>query len=177
MAPKLRAPNGDWRIRPFDLADVPYLARQANDARVASMLQDRFPHPYDRDDAEEWITFTASQEPRCNFAIAAEGRVIGGIGLMLGQDIYARGAEMGYWLGHAYWGKGIASWAVEAFSGWALDNYDLLRLEARVFANNPASARVLEKCGFEREGTLRQAVFKQRQVLDVWLYARVRDAG
>lgn len=174
--PALKAPGRPWCIRPFDLRDVKSLALHANDARVAATLTDRFPHPYGQDDAREWIAFAATQEPRVNFAIAVDGEAVGGIGLMLGQDVYARGAELGYWLGRAFWSKGISSWAVAAFADWASAAFALERLEARVYANNPASARVLEKCGFAREGTLRRAVYKGGELLDAWIYARLRHS-
>ena len=82
-----------------------------------------------------------------NFAIVVSGEAIGGIGLRLGTDIFRRSAEIGYWLGEPFWGRGIATEAVGAVSQYAFESFDLCRLEAGVFEWNPASMRVLEKAG------------------------------
>ena len=131
--------------------------------------------PYTLDDARAWIALALSQSPQSHFAIALDDEAIGGIGLTPRDDVHRRSAEIGYWLGEAHWGRGIATAAVRAFTPWALEAYDLLRLDAYVFAGHDSSARVLEKAGYSREGVLRQAAVKQGRVLDIWLYAFLRD--
>ncbi|MDD4255705.1 MAG: GNAT family protein [Methanofollis sp.] len=76
---------------------------------------------------------------------------------------------MGYWLSEKYWGRGIATDAVRATVSRAFDLYPIVRLQAGVFENNPASMRVLEKCGFMRE-----AIMKDGVVMDEYLYALVK---
>jgi ribosomal-protein-alanine N-acetyltransferase len=83
-----------------------------------------------------------------NFCLDIGGSAAGGIGLRLGSDIHRCTAEFGYWLGRAYWNRGIMSEAVAAFSAAAFEAFGLDRLFAEPFANNTASVRVLEKAGF-----------------------------
>ena len=87
-----------------------------------------------------------------------------------------RSFEIGYWLGRAYWGRGIMTEAVSAVTGWLFDAHpDVVRVWAGVFAWNPASARVLEKAGYTFEARLRKSVFKDGQLGDKLIYARLRD--
>ena len=97
-----------------------------------------------------------------------------GIGVEPGEGIYARSGLFGYWLGEPNWGRGIMTAAARACADHVLASLEVVRLEAPVFEWNPASMRVLEKCGFVREGVLRRGAFKDGQLIDVVLYARVR---
>jgi RimJ/RimL family protein N-acetyltransferase len=166
-------------IRPFQSSDRDTIVRHANNWNVARNMRDRFPHPYTVADAEEWLALSPTQSPATNFAIATAGEptseLIGGIGIELQTDVFRRGAELGYWLGEAYWGRGIATAAVSEFTRYAFEAFDLLRVFAGVFAWNPGSMRVLEKAGYVREGVLRQSVVKGGQVLDKMLYAVTRN--
>ena len=161
-------------IRSWAAADAPALVRNANDPEVWRNLRDRFPHPYTPDDAEIWLTFVAQQEPVTHFAIAVEGEAGGGIGFTIGDDVHARTAEIGYWLGRRFWGRGIATEALRAVTAHAFAAHDLDRVEARVFAWNGASVRVLEKTGYEREACLRRAVAKDGEVTDLLIYGILR---
>jgi ribosomal-protein-alanine N-acetyltransferase len=171
----LPLPIGDCVIRPYRFGDEASLLRHANNAKVAASMRDRFPHPYTAESANQWLQFAVAEQPVANFAIANPSGVIGGIGAMLQTDIHRRSAEIGYWLGEEFWGRGIATAAVRAFVPFAMREFDLLRIYANVFVSNPASMRVLEKAGFVLEGTLRQAVFKNGHVIDESLYAITRD--
>ncbi|MDP6071748.1 MAG: GNAT family protein [SAR202 cluster bacterium] len=84
-------------------------------------------------------------------------------------------AEVGYWLGEPFWGKGIATMAISAIVDYAFAHFDLVRLYASVFEWNPASARVLEKAGFTLEGRECKSVTKDGQTIDALVYALVRD--
>jgi RimJ/RimL family protein N-acetyltransferase len=164
----------DWRSE-----DAGLMAGLANDYEIWRHVRDRFPHPYATSDAEAFIALALSQEPRQNFAIAiaADDAVIGSIGVIPGEDVYRRSAEVGYWLGRPYWGRGYATEALAAFSDWALEQYDLIRIFARVFVGNPASARALEKCGYERTARIPSAAVKEGRVVDEWIYSRIRPAA
>jgi RimJ/RimL family protein N-acetyltransferase len=137
-------------------------------------LRDLFPHPYTLADAEWYITQVGDEVPVMRFAIDVDGDAVGSVGLMLGSDIERRSAEIGYWLGRAYWGRGIMSAAVVAVTDYAFRQLDLLRVFAVPFVRNPASVRVLEKAGYRREGTMRCSAIKDGVVLDQYLYATVR---
>jgi RimJ/RimL family protein N-acetyltransferase len=99
---------------------------------------------------------------------------VGGIGVHLGQDVHRHTATLGYWLGEEFWGRGIMTEAVAALSDFSFRNFPLRRICAEVFANNPASVRVLEKAGFAFEARLKNNVIKHGEVLDSLLYARTK---
>jgi ribosomal-protein-alanine N-acetyltransferase len=160
-------------LRPFRRGDEGAIARHADNRAIWLKLRDRFPHPYRGRDAAVWIASQRAIDPPRHLAIEIEGQAAGSIGLEPGQDVMRRGGEVGYWIGEAFWGRGIATEALGAFVAYADRTFRLDRLFAYVFARNPASARVLEKCGFLREGVLKGAIFKDGVVMDAWLYARV----
>lgn len=160
-------------IRPFRVDDAASLAAHANNYKVWRNLRDLMPHPYALADAEAFIASVSESERSTTFAIEVEGAAVGAIGVRLKDNIERIGAELGYWLGEPLWGRGILSEAVPAFTSWALAEFQLTRIEAIVFEWNPASARVLDKAGYQREGTLRRSAIKDRQIIDRWVYAFV----
>ena len=166
---------GSCTLRSWRPGDEDSLVRHADDRDIWINLRDRFPHPYTRDDARAWLRLAAESMPETNFAVAVAGEAVGGIGITLQDDVSRRSAEIGYWLGRASWGRGIATAAVRALTDWAFAHFDLCRLYAGVFEWNPASARVLEKAGYVLEGRLRRSVTKDGRTIDQLLYALVRD--
>jgi RimJ/RimL family protein N-acetyltransferase len=155
--------------------DAAALTRQADNRRVWLNLRDRFPHPYTPADAREWIgRCLAAPEPPLNLAIEHAGEAIGGIGLNPWPDVARFTAEVGYWLGEDFWGRGFATEALRHFTAYAFASFPFERLEAWVFATNPASGRVLEKSGYEYEATMRRGAFKDGRFLDFHVYARLR---
>lgn len=165
----------DCKLRTWRDDDVDSLVLQAKDRRVWRNLRDVFPHPYTLDDARRWIAFARDVTPGAQFAIDVAGRAIGGAGLFPRDDVYRRSAEIGYWLGRDYWGRGLATQVVPALVQYAFESFDVCRLSAEVFEGNAASMRVLEKSGFSLEGRLRKAITKDGRTLDAFLYALVRD--
>lgn len=139
-------------------------------------MRDAFPHPYTEADAEAFIA-GASSGRNWAYAIEVDGEAAGGIGIHRREDVERYSAEIGYWLGEAFWGRGIATAAVQTLSQYILRNTEIFRIYAHVYAWNPASMRVLEKAGFEREAILRRSVVKDGVVLDRALYALTRDPG
>jgi len=129
-------------------ADSKAIARLANDRRVAENLR-RLPHPYSRADAEAFLDYLAGARQETAFLIEAEGAPCGMIGLDFGND---EGPEIGYWLGVAHWGKGFATEAVRAVIDHAFEDHGIDELFAGARVTNPASRRVLEKCGFQWTG-------------------------
>jgi [ribosomal protein S5]-alanine N-acetyltransferase len=158
-------------LRPWREGDEPSLVRHANNYEIWRRLRDRFPHPYTPADAEQWIAIVERQDPQTHFAIEVHGEATGGIGLELGSDIERRSAEVGYWLGAAFWGKGITTAAVRAVSGYGFEALNLTRIFAVPFASSSASIRVLKKCGYVCEGTMRRSAIKEGVVIDQVLYA------
>ena len=122
----------------------------------------------------KFLEATVGFEPITIFCIEVNGAAVGGIGIHLGIDVHRRTAELGYWLGEEFWARGIMTEAVGAFTDFCFDRFSLRRIYAEPFANNRASARVLEKAGFSFEGRLKNNVMKDGQVLDSLLYARTK---
>lgn len=162
-------------LRPLRPDDAASLAHHADNREIWLNLRDLFPHPYTVADAEAYIARVTAQAPVTRFAIDVGGAAVGSVSLKVGSDIERRSAEIGYWLGEAYWGRGIVSAAVGAVTAYAFRELDLLRVFAVPFVRNPASARVLERAGYQREGTMRRSAIKDGVVLDQHLYAAVRE--
>jgi ribosomal-protein-alanine N-acetyltransferase len=164
-------------IRPYRPDDLDALVKHANDPLVASQLRDRFPNPYTRDDGRLFLETAAASHPLESFAIVVGSEAVGGIGVHPGSDVTRASAEVGYWLGRAYWGRGIATAALGAVANHVLGSGPYCRLNAHAFEGNLASQRVLEKCGFVKEGVLRYAVLKNGRLYDMVLYGRVEEAA
>lgn len=164
-----------FTLRGWRPGDAESLVEQANNVKVWRNLHDSFPHPYTRADAETWITQTAAATSGKVFAIVVDGKAVGGIGIHPGTDVHRRTAAIGYWLGEAYWGRGIATEALQAMTEYVFSAFDFARLEAYVFEWNLASTRVLEKAGYTREARQRKKVTKEGRTVDCFLYALVRE--
>ncbi|MBI4520162.1 MAG: GNAT family N-acetyltransferase [Gemmatimonadetes bacterium] len=162
-------------IRSWWLGDKKALVKHANSPSVAANLRDAFPHPYTAVDADRWLAWATEAEPETHFAIDVGGSAVGGIGFRIQPDVHRRSAEVGFWLGEEYWGRGIMTEAVIAVTAHAFTHFDLCRMFACVFESNPASARVLEKAGYVCEGRMRRFVTKAGRTLDALLYASVRN--
>ena len=164
-------------LRPWRRSDAADTARYADNPRVAENLRDLFPNPYTLADAESFIAacLEAGDRDQLCRAIVVDGTAAGGISVTAGTDVYRRDAELGYWLGEPFWGRGIMTEAVRRICREAFSRLDIVRIHAAVYARNGASCRVLEKAGFTREGILRQSVYKNGEVLDACLYALLRE--
>ncbi len=161
-------------IRPWRREDATALVNYANNRQVWLNLRDGFPYPYTLADAQAFLERASNLNRMTLAAIATQGEAIGGIGLSINQDVHRLTAEMGYWLGEPFWGRGIMSETVARFADYGFEQLGLVRIYAEPFAYNRASCRVLEKAGFELEGRLRCSVIKDGQIWDQFLYAKVR---
>ena len=106
---------------------------------------------------------------------AVDGEAVGGIALMLQEDVDRCSAEVGYWLSEKYWGRGIVTSALNAITNYAFKHLDVTRVFAIPFAHNAASIRVLEKAGYRCEGRMRRSAIKDGVVLDQFLYAKTDE--
>ncbi len=168
---------GSCGVRSFRDTDAAELARHANNRKVWLQLRDRFPHPYTIDDARRFITFARGGDPETMFAITVSDVSVGAIGVTLRDDVERCSAEVGYWLGEPYWGRGIATRALRGFTRFAFTAYDRERLYAVPLASNTASCRVLQKAGCRLEGRMRRSAIKDGTVQDQLLYAIRRGNG
>ncbi|MEO7323608.1 MAG: GNAT family protein [Dokdonella sp.] len=171
--PVLRLDCGVALLRPWHTADLESLVANASHADVSRGLRDRFPYPYTGDDGRAWLARAVDESDRA-WAIEIDGAAVGGVSLHPGVDVHRHSAELGYWIGRNYWGRGVMTTVLAAFADRAMSAFRLHRLFATVYASNPASMRVLEKVGFEREGVQKSAVMKRGELLDLHVYARVR---
>jgi len=153
--------------------DAESVVRHANNINVARQLRDRFPHPYTRANANTFLKAATSSPEPSNLAIDVGGEAIGAVGYVPGIDVERFSAEIGYWLGESYWGRGIATEALLLVTAHVFETFNLLRLFALPFADNAGSIRVLEKAGYVREGLLRSSSVKYGQPRDQLIYARV----
>jgi RimJ/RimL family protein N-acetyltransferase len=165
------------KLRPWHITDAPSLVLNANNERVIENLRDVFPNPYSQNDARFFITHLANNTNSLIMAIVVDGSAVGSIGIHRQVDIYRKSAELGYWLGEEYWGKGIASEAANAMVQYAFNHFDINRIYASVFERNKASMRVLEKCGFVCEAVHHKAVIKGNVIMDEYIFARFTDGN
>jgi ribosomal-protein-alanine N-acetyltransferase len=163
-------------LRPWRQIDAASLVKYANNPNVARQLRDRFPHPYTAADARQFIQSIANARPTTTFAIAVGDEAVGGTGFAPGADVERFSAEVGYWLGEPFWGRGFTTEAVRLVSDYAFRTCNMLRLFALPFADNDRSIRVLEKAGYTREAILRASSVKHGLPRDQALYALVNAA-
>ena len=134
-------------LRAPRLADGKAIARLVNDRRIAENTA-RIPHPYGVVDAEQFLAAVNRQDGEATFAIVLKSEIIG----MCGIEPREAAAELGYWLGVPYWNRGYATEAVRAVIDHAFGDLEHDALQAGARVSNPASRRVLEKCGFQWTG-------------------------
>ena len=159
-------------LRQFIAADEALLVSYLNDAAVTRYLSARLPQPYTHEAASWWV-HTGSKVGVVK-AILQDGALVGAISALPGEFERQKSAEMGYWVARPFWGQGIAAEALAQFTPALFLTTELVRLHASVFEDNPASAKVLEKCGFTLEAKLAKALYKNGQCFDELHYAKVR---
>ena len=164
-------------LTPWEEGFIPFVAKYANNARIAANLRDVFPWPYADADAAEFVRDCMAKDGQgvLSRAILAGGECVGSISVTQGADVYRRSGELGYWLAEPYWGQGIMTWAVREVCREAFEKLDIVRIYAESYAHNMGSRRVLEKAGFVQEGTLRQSVYKNGQMYDACIYALLKE--
>jgi [ribosomal protein S5]-alanine N-acetyltransferase len=160
-------------VRRWRMADAEAVVRHANNPNIARQLRDRFPHPYSQANARAFLKMATSASDESNLAIEVDGEAVGAIGYVIGVDVERYSAEIGYWLGETYWGRGIVTEALVLVTDHVFATANLLRLFALPFADNAGSIRVLEKAGYVREAILRSSSVKAGQPRDQALYARI----
>lgn len=164
-------------IRKWSIDDAKELAEAISNPKVQDNLRDGLPYPYTEQDGEAYIRemLSADADDVFAFAITYHDRVIGSIGVFRQSNIHRRTAEMGYYIAEGYWGKGVMTDAVKQACLYVFSNSDIIRIYAEPFSYNIASCRVLEKAGFSYEGTLRQNAVKNGRIIDMKMYALVRE--
>jgi ribosomal-protein-alanine N-acetyltransferase len=127
-------------------------------------------------DADDWLAMVIAQEgPKRYFAIIVEGKLAGSIGLSPKTDIYRKNAEVGYFIAPEYWNRGLTTKALRAITAYAFKTFDIVRVYAEPFADNPGSCRVLEKAGYTLEATLKNYVIKNGVIKDSCIYSVLKE--
>lgn len=157
------------KLRPWHQSDAEDLPKHANNKNIADCLRDGFPHPYTLNDARNWLKNNLTNK-NLLLAIEVNNEAVGGIGIIYQDDVYRRAAEIGYWLSEKYWGQGIMTEAIKTLVQHTFNNTDIVRIHAGIFESNFASAKVLEKAGFEREAVHKKAVYKKGILMDEYVY-------
>ena len=165
------------RIRKWELSDAKDLAAALSNKKVQDNLRDGLPYPYTEQDGKEFISamLSADENETFAFAIMVDDKVVGSIGIFRQGNIHSQTAELGYYIAEEYWGKGIMTEAVKQICEYVFANSDIIRIYAEPFAYNIASCRVLEKVGFQYEGTLRSNAVKNSKVIDMKMYSLLKE--
>lgn len=164
------------KIKKWELTDAGDLAAALSNTKIQDNLRDGLPYPYTRQDGIDYISamLSADENKTFAFAITVDGKVIGSIGVFRQENIHRQTAELGYYVAEEYWGKGIMTEAVKQICRYVFEKSDIVRIYAEPFAYNSASCRVLEKAGFQYEGTLRNNAVKNGKIIDMKMYALLK---
>jgi 2'-hydroxyisoflavone reductase len=165
------------RLRALEEADAASLQRHADDEAVWETLFEGFPRPYTVADAQAWCSggWRSRTQGEIVWGIDVDGEVIGCISVRPDSGWLRCNAEVGYWIGQAHWGHGIAADALQLVASWAFDNFgELTRIYAPIFDWNTRSQSVARKAGFQLEGAMPQSAIKAGRVIGRVVYARYR---
>ncbi len=162
-------------LRPFVSADAGQVQMLAGDYEIYRTTSN-IPHPYEVDKAEQWISshakrFEAEQHLTLAITGAATGNVFGAVSLA--TNIKNKRAELGYWIGVPYWGKGYCTEAVQAVIEYGFKVLDLHKIKARHMAINQASGRVMQKAGMYQEAVLSDEILKDDVYHDTVVYGLI----
>ena len=160
-------------LRPWQKEDAQTLASIANNKNIWNNLLDGFPSPFTVMDALQWINKEGAANPITKFAIQHDNQVVGGIGMMLHEDVYKNTVELGYFVGEPFWGKGIAHKAIVTLVEHIQKQQSITRIFARVYEHNKASMKALQKAGFYLEGIQRKAAIKNNKVMDIYVWVKL----
>lgn len=153
-------------IRNWSKSDIPALAKYLNNKKIWDNCRDSLPCPYTEEDASRFIESTKCQNGQHNYCIEVNGEAAGNISFIRGTDVERYNAELGYWLAECYWNRGIMTAVLRHTIDDYFLNTDAIRIYANVYANNPASMKVLEKNGFRKCGIHEKACFKNGEFID-----------
>ena len=168
--------NDICQIRKWKLTDAKDLAAALSNKKILDNLRDGIPYPYTEQDGRAFISamLAADEDETFAFAVTVDDKVIGSVGAFRQGNIHHRTAELGYYIAEEYWGRGIMTEAVKQLCTYVFSHTDIIRIYAEPFADNSASCCVLEKAGFQYEGTLRSNAVKNGKVLDMMMYALLK---
>jgi [ribosomal protein S5]-alanine N-acetyltransferase len=158
-------------LRPWQWSDSKKLTNLINNRKIWDNVRDHLPYPYTYKDADLFLQQNVEQILQTNFAVMEDGVIAGGVGYIPKDDVYKFTAEIGYWIGEPYWGRGIATEAIRLLVKKVREQSPLVvRVYAEVFDYNKASMRALEKNGFYLETIRRKGVVKNGIIRDDFIF-------
>lgn len=162
-------------FREYSLEYAADLSVIRNTAAVLDNGYDKTPNPFTKKDAVVFINEQADKNPARRFLIFQDNRLAGEIGITIKEDVFRLNAEIGYFIAEAFWGRGLATAAIKKMTDYAFENFNVIRIVAGVFEFNKASMRALEKNGYFLESIRRNAVIKNGQIIDDYIWVKFKD--
>lgn len=164
-------------LKAWDISYAKELAAAIGNKKVQDNLRDGIAYPYTENDAVSFIgeMIAADKNKVFAFAVFADGRFCGSVCVTRGENVHYRTGELGYYIAEPFWGKGVGTAAVKKICAYVFENTDIVRIFAEPYSHNAASCRVLEKCGFHCEGVLRGNAEKNGKIVDMKMYALLKE--
>lgn len=162
-------------LRSYQIEIADQFADYRNNPIIYDNGYDKVPNPFTIKDAKAFITLQLHKKPQQRKLIYWEGQFVGEIGIEINQDVFRLSAEMGYFIGEPFWGKGIASKAIKLMLDYVFHTFNIIRIEAGVFNFNKPSMRVLEKNGFNLESIKKNAVIKNGKIIDDYVWVKLKE--
>lgn len=159
-------------LRLWEEKDAVQLHLLANDSEIAKFMREGFPSPFTLHDAQKLIKNAQQAEKAIFRAIYYDNQLVGSIALFFGDDIYRQNAELAYWIGISFHGRGIASKAIKSIIELGFSFDSIKTIFAKPYSSNIASQKLLEKCGFNLEAHLKDFVLKDGVKLDELIYVK-----
>jgi len=163
-------------LKPHRIDLAKEFAEMKNVPEILDNGYDKTPNPYTIEDATEFITQEINKEPAERFLVYWKNELAGEIGITLKKDVFRLNAEIGYFISEKFWGKGLATQAVEKMTEYTFNHFDVVRIVAGVFDFNKSSMKVLEKNGYYLESIRKNAVIKNGKIIDDYIWVKLKDA-
>lgn len=159
-----------WKIEDAD--DLMKICNETD----RTYLSNRLPYPYTEENADWWLNMVSEKEGKNGIfrSVRVDGEIVGNITVEQKEDVFVKDAELGYLLLPRMWSRGIMSEAVRRICEIAFKELDIVRITGQVYEPNAASRRILEKNGFELEGILKKAVFKEGKIWNLCVYGKTK---
>lgn len=163
-------------LRPFNVSDGPEVQRQAGNIKIAQTTLN-VPHPYKEGMAEVWIethqeAFESKEAMTLAITESDSGQLVGCISLDL--MLAHKKAELGYWIGEEFWGRGYGTEAAKAIVKFGFESLGINKIQARYMAGNEASGKIMRKIGMEQEGYLKEDVVRLGKLTDTVVYGLLK---
>lgn len=162
-------------FKPHSIEFAKEFAQMKNVPEILDNGYDRTPNPFTEKDAIAFINQEIGKKPEERFLIYWNNEIAGEIGITLKNDVFRLNAEIGYFISKKYWGKGLATKAVKKMTEYTFEHFDVIRIVAGVFDFNKSSMKVLEKNGYYLESVRKNAVIKNGEIIDDYIWVKLKD--